>query len=84
MARARKRRRKTVGLRDIGPGTRRYQAIRDGIRGMSKALDRGSCKDAGALMKLTEQAMRNVPVLRAEREFFEDERERFVTSCKRK
>lgn len=84
MARARKRRRKTVGLRDIGPHTRRYQAIRDGIRGMSKALDRGACKDAGAIMKLTERAMRNVPVMRAEREFFEEERERFGTSCKRK
>ena len=74
----------SVGLRDIGPNTRRYEAIRDGIRGMSKALDRGACADAGALMKLTERAMRNVPILRAEREFFEDERDRFTTSCKRK
>jgi hypothetical protein len=84
MARARKRRRKIGGLRDIGPQTRRYAAVRDGIRGMSRALDRGACKDAAALLKLTERAMRGVPVLRAEREFFEEEHERFTTSCKRK
>jgi hypothetical protein len=78
-----KRRGCNIGLRDIGPQMRLYQAIRDGIRGIRKANDRGACKDAGALIRLTEQAMRDVPVLKAEREYFNDEKARYNRGCRR-
>lgn len=70
------------GLRDIGPRTRQYQAIRDGIKGLRRALDRGACRDAEVMLQLTEGAMRGVRLLKPEREFFETERERFGKSCK--
>jgi hypothetical protein len=79
---ARKRKRKM--LRDaIGPQTMRYQAIRDGIKGMRRAADRGACKDATALLRLTEQAMTGITILRTEREHFEDERARINKRCRR-
>jgi hypothetical protein len=78
-----RRRRKTRGLADVGPRTRHNQAIRDGITGLRRANDRGACRDAAALLKLTEQAMRGVSLAKAEREHFEDERLRFNKGCRR-
>ena len=42
-------RRRRRGLADIGPNTKRLYAVRDGIRGVRRALERGSCKDAAAI-----------------------------------
>lgn len=76
-----RRGRKRLG--DIGPKTMRYQAIRDGIRGVRRALDRRSCQDAGALLRLTDQVAHNMPVARAEREYLDEERSRYRKICKR-
>jgi hypothetical protein len=77
------KRRRRRGLADIGPATRRYAAVRDGIRGLRRAIDRGACKDAAALLRLTEHAMRDVQLAKAEREFFDDEKLRFNKGCRR-
>jgi hypothetical protein len=79
-----KRRRKPRDLRDwVGPQTQRYQAIRDGIRGLRRANDRGACKDAAALLRLTEQAMVGLPVMKAERERLDAEKTRHNRGCRR-
>jgi hypothetical protein len=70
------------GLRDIGPQTRCYQSIRDGIKGLRRALDRGACRDAEVMLQLTEHAMRGVRLLKPEQRFFDDERARYGKSCR--
>jgi hypothetical protein len=70
------------GLRDIGPKTRRYQAIRDGIKGLRRALDRKACRDAEVMLQLTEHAMRGVRLLKPEQQYFDDERARYGKSCR--
>lgn len=75
-----KRRKKVLG--DIGPQTRRYQAIRDGIRGVRRALDRKACPDARALLRLTEHAASGVSLGADERRYFDEEKARFRRLCK--
>lgn len=77
-----RKRSRRLGDIAIGKQTGKVQAIRDGIKGIRKALDRGACKDAAALSRLTELAFQSVGPLPAERAHFEAERER-VRRCRR-
>lgn len=74
--------RKRNRLSDIGPRTRRLFAVRDGIRGMRKALDRGACRDAAALLRLTEREMRTITVDANTQDNFDAEKDRLKHACK--
>lgn len=76
-------RRRRRGLADIGPNTKRLYAVRDGIRGVRRALERGSCKDAAALLRLTNAEVKRLPQLDKNTQFWLDvERARVQESCK--
>lgn len=82
-----KRRRKGLAYPGdhIGPQTKRFAAIQDGIKGVRKALDRGACRDAAVIMKLTETAMkRGAYVGNTTTEHFIVEKQRFNRSCSTK
>lgn len=69
---------------DIGPSTRRVEAVRDGIRGIRRALERNACRDAEALLKLTDRAVKGVKLVARERDFLELERDRIKLRCRLK
>jgi hypothetical protein len=81
------RRRKRKHLADvdlvIGPATRRLQAVRDGIKGVRRALDRGSCRDAVVLLRLTEAEAKRIRIGPNEREQLADEKSRLTRACRR-
>lgn len=79
-----RRRRGSRRLGDIAIGkqTAKVQAIRDGIKGMRKALDRGACRDAAAIGRLTALALGTVGPLPNERRQFEAEQDR-LARCRR-
>lgn len=69
MSRQAPRRRKRRTLRDvdiaIGPNTQRLAAVRAGVRGVRKALDHRRCRDAAAILKLTNQEAKRLPTIDA-------------------
>lgn len=68
---------------DIGPKTRKLMEVRAGVRGIDRALERGSCKDAAALIRLTGNEIHKLGHVDANTQFWFDEYKRqFKTSCK--
>jgi len=79
-----KRRRRLADI-DIGPRTRRLQAVRDGVRGVRAALDRDNCRDAAAIMKLTLTEAKKLPNIDFNTLYWlNEERQRFSKSCRMK
>jgi hypothetical protein len=86
-----KRRRRTLrsALADvdisIGPNTKRLQTVRAGVRGVRAALDRGNCKDAAALLRLTMAEMKKLPSADFNTLYWlNEEHRRFNKSCRMK
>jgi hypothetical protein len=76
-------RRKRRGLADIGPNTNRLRGVRDGIVGASRALDRGACRDANALLKLTGAELKRGIGTTRDHDNFNGEIERYARKCRR-
>lgn len=67
---------------DIGPRTKKLAEVRDGVRGISRALDRGACRDAAALLRLTEREAAKLNILDDDtRSWLREEKQRFQKSC---
>jgi len=68
---------------DIGPQTRKLSEVRAGIRGVRQALDRGDCRDAAALLKLTEREKQRLVAIDANTQhWFDAAKSEFKTSCR--
>jgi hypothetical protein len=77
------RRRKNLHDYQFGPNVRKLHEVRDGIRGMRRALDRGACKDAAALAKLTEREMKKLKEIDDNTMFqFEVAKENIQNTCR--
>ena len=67
----------------IGPNTQRLQAVRAGVRGVRTALDRGNCKDAAALLRLTMAEAKKLPSVDFNTLYWlNEEHQRFSKKCR--
>jgi len=70
-------------LGDFGPQTNRLRAIWDGITGFREAIDQKNCRNAAALLRLTEAEIARGPSPgKRALDYLADERERFLRKCR--